>query len=311
MENNTYEFYLPNFSLKTEEIKGIKQYFLTGYLSTSDLDSVGDVVLPEAIDGMIKQLLNFNIKLDLNHELVKKGVTIPLGRIISANKDKKGALIKVLLNEAYPDFKSIFYQLKNKFIDALSITFAKPQKGEYVIQKGIRYLKKINLINGAATPYPANSNCSILSVFSKSLNEIEENKNPTKTKEVTKMAEKKEEESGGSENKDIITELAELKNTLVELKTEIKELKSAPIPARLDAITSEILERPEFKEIKDAMEKKTSEAELDGMKSKLEEIYGVLHAPQNHAIQESIPQEIKGAAETKEATRVSGPLDYI
>ena len=57
MAKDTYEFYLPEFTLKTEETKGIKQHFLTGHISTSDLDKVKDIVLPEAIDDMIKQLL--------------------------------------------------------------------------------------------------------------------------------------------------------------------------------------------------------------------------------------------------------------
>lgn len=311
MAKNTYEFYLPDFSLETEEIKGAKQHFLTGHISTPDLDKVKDIVLPEAIDGMIKQLLGHNLKLDLDHELVKKGVTTPLGRIIEAKRDSTGALVKVLLNEAYPDFKNILYQLKNKFIDALSITFAKPQEGEYILQKGIRYLKKINLINVAATAYPANPNCSILSVFTKSLSEIEEKENLTKTKEVKKMPEQKEKESGGSESKDIATELAELKNRQTELETEIKELKAAPISARLDGITAEILERPEFKEIKTEMEKKINETEIEELKGIVGEIYEVLHAPQNLAIQQDVPKEMKGQTETKEVERASGPLDYI
>ena len=249
----------------------------------------------------------------MDHELVKKGVTTPLGRIIEAKRDNVGAFVKVLLNEAYPDFKNIFYQLKNKFIDALSITFRKPEKGEYVIQKGIRYLKKINLINVAATPYPANTGCSILSVFTKSLSEIEEEKIVNESKkptEGTKMAEKEKKESGNS-NDDLVTQLAEMKSTIDGLKTELAEFKDTPINTQLDNITAAILKREEFKDVKSDLEKKDSETEIEEMKSRLNEISEVLHAPQHLAVQTQLPSEIKTGTETKDIKRPSGPLDYI
>lgn len=327
MDSN-YSFYIRGLELKDVEEKGTKQHYLKGYISTSDLDSVNDIVTTEALDDMVTQLKNQNIKLDLNHELVKKNVTIPLGRIVQSVKDTKGILVEVLLNDKYPNFKDIYGMLQKKFIDAFSITFDKPKIGEFIVRKGIRYLKKINLINIAATPYPANTGCDIVDVFTKSIGDIDVSEKSDKDilndaidsrfKKLTEESKMAENEPGKDEGKDIKDKA--LKDKIAQLETELKEAKEGndqvkSLGDQLDEIKGKILNMEEFKGVKEQKLVDRQNAEIAELKEQLAEIFGILHAPQMRGV---VSPEV-GAAEAKElegkanagAKSTGGPLDYI
>lgn len=326
MDPTNYSFYIKGLTIKSSEEKGEKQHYLKGYISTGDLDSVKDIVTDEALEDMITQLKGRNLKLDVDHELIKKNLTIPFGRITEAIKDVKGVLVEVLLNEKYPTFKDVLSMLQKKFIDALSITFQKPKSGEYYIKGGIRYLKKVNLINVAITAYPANTACRIIDVFTKSLEDIEMDnsgekqvnelidKRVKKLIEESKMAEKGPDKDKGKED-----EKKALTDKIAKLEAELKEAKESNDEAtglgeQLTEIKGKILEMEEFKGVKDQLVVDKQTEEIEELKNGLSEIFGILHAPQmrgvvSEDVGKAEAKELEDKAAGKKST--GGPLDYI
>jgi len=65
-------FIISNFHVDLEsKSESEKQYFITGYISTTDLDRVNDIVTPNCLSDMLSQLKGKNIKLDIEHEVLK------------------------------------------------------------------------------------------------------------------------------------------------------------------------------------------------------------------------------------------------
>ena len=154
------------------EHKG-EDYFVTGYISTSDIDAVNDVVTKECLADMVEQLKTRNIKLDVEHESYKQDTTIiPIGKIIDARLDEKGIWVKAVINSNTTRFKEIWGSLKSGFIDAFSITFRAidaVEKAMHETGEKVRMLNKVDLLNVALTGNPCNREAKIMEVFAKSL----------------------------------------------------------------------------------------------------------------------------------------------
>lgn len=166
-------FIISNFHVDLEsKSESEKQYFITGYISTTDLDRVNDIVTSDCLSDMLSQLKGKNIKLDIEHEVLK-GNKVPVGKIIDGGIDQKGLWVKALLNDALPDFEATWKSLKNGFLDAFSILY-KPIKyfEKNLNGKTVRLLNKIDLINVALTGNPVNPNCIITTAFKKSLDAL-------------------------------------------------------------------------------------------------------------------------------------------
>jgi len=153
--------------------KSGKNYYVTGYISTSDLDVQNDIVTPECLRDMVDQIASKNIKLDVEHEaFLQDSATVPIGRIIEAKLDKKGIWVKAELNAHHARFEEVWNSLKNKFLDAFSITFKPVQfveKNVVGIAETVRMLYKVALLNVAITGNPAQENAKIMEVFTKSV----------------------------------------------------------------------------------------------------------------------------------------------
>jgi HK97 family phage prohead protease len=245
-----------NGSFRFDEVdyKGKKQHYVTGYISTKDLDLVNDIVTEECMQDMVSQLVGNNIKLDVDHEAWREGEQgpniLPIGRIIEAKYEGgKGVWVKAVINEDSDRFQKIWNSIQGKFLDAFSIAY-KAIKTAYktVGDKQVRILDRVQLLNVALTGNPANPNARIEAVFTKSLSTINQEETQMEQEIQTKMkeefsaaieAEKKNFsealETAKAEMKALFeAELKKLQETLGTKETEIKSLQ-------------EQLEKPQFK----------------------------------------------------------------
>ena len=316
----SYSFLTDQFSFTTTETKAGKEYYITGFISTSDLDRVGDIVTEKALDGMLKQLQTHPIKLDLEHEEWRDDSqnTGPLGVITEAKRVPKGIWVKAKLNQAWKrfskngtlmkEFSELWTEIKNGFFDAFSIAF---QAKDYVYKtvEGVktRLLNGLNLLNVALTGNPVNPECRMISVFTKSLEEIDkevkmaEDENveakPEETTEEkpveTTEAEKPAEEAKPEEP---LAEVKALQEKFDKLKTEYKSLVEAAEKSKADT-------EAKSKEFEEALKKK--DEEIKSLKEKLEK-------PMLKG-REKTDEETKAAikqAEIKDS-KSKGPLDQI
>jgi len=275
VEGKTYTFRTSSVACsETKTIEG-KDYFVTGYISTGDLDLVDDIVTKACMEDMLTQLTNGSIKLDVEHEAWKRDTTIiPVGKIVDAKIDSKGIWVKALLNEHSPKFTQVWGSLKSGFLDAFSITF-KTVKAISKTISGVkaRLLEKVNLLNVALTGNPANPSASIIDVFMKSITDMEdkmteEEKVEEQPKEdvaeeapeeeapkeeakeeapVEEPAEEAPEEEAPAETEEGESEeVKSLKAELKELKDEFKEFKEKP---QFKAILEKPPEVPEEKAV--------------------------------------------------------------
>lgn len=178
--NGKYEFHTDKFSFSVEQ-KGDKQKFITGYISTQDVDLYNDLVTPVALRSMLKQINESIITLDYEHEAWRDDNTIlPVGKIVSAKIDSKGLWIKAVLNEASPKFKALWSSIKKGFVNAFSIAF-KPLKTvlKTIGNAQVRLIEDLQLLNVAITGAPVNKSAKITdygmkSIMLKAINDMEQ-----------------------------------------------------------------------------------------------------------------------------------------
>jgi HK97 family phage prohead protease len=251
------------------EHKG-EDYFVTGYISTSDIDEENDVVTKECLADMVEQLKTRNIKLDVEHEAYKKDPTIiPIGKIVDARLDAKGIWVKAVINAHSNRFKEIWDSLKSGFIDAFSITFRAIDAVEKTIKETgdtIRMLNKVNLLNVALTGNPCNREAKIMEVFAKSLstNEVKmtdkEIKKELKDDEPVVEPTEDAPEAPAEESTEAKVEVVDTKS-ISDLLTEVKSLKAdlAELKKQEDEskeLTEELKSlREQVKEMKEKMSK--------------------------------------------------------
>ncbi len=306
MEEPSFIFSSGKVELKQEG----ENFFVEGYISTSDLDLVNDIVTKACLMDMAEQMRERTIKLDIEHESftgksniereINKTI-IPAAKIEDFLIDKKGLKVRAMLNRHIQRFNEVKNSIRDGFLDAFSIAFV-PVK-ETIQEKGgkqVRMLEKVNLLNVAFTGNPINTNASIENVFMKSLDYLEEKAKPKKPKpqpdphkEPEEEEDEEEEKTGKhpkkkkknnihlSENFDNklqeVKKMEEDKEETTENSEEAEEEKEAESTETKDE-TEEPGKEEEKKEEENA-EVKAMRSELDDVKKELAEVKSRLKVP--------------------------------
>jgi phage head maturation protease len=275
-----------------------KQYYVTGYISTTDLDRVNDVVTQDCLNDMLLQIKNRNIKLDIEHEVVKDN-KLPFGRIIDAGLDKKGLWVRAVLNTAYPDFEKYWKSVQSGFLDAFSILYRPIRFMEKQIAgKAARLLTKLDLVNVAITGNPVNPECRMTASFAKSLDALRsENMDKKEMMDDDKKKEMAEKKEAAKDDKKETKEVDDKKEEKENKSGDECDGKNCPYKEKLDAMD----EKAKKKSVSDI------EAEMKAIRDEMVELKNKLKEPILKSIVE-VPQLDKKSVE-KESPKT--PLDFI
>lgn len=281
-------FHISQFSPSQVETKEGMKYYVTGYISTSDLDLTNDIVTPECLKDMVSQIESGNIKIDVEHEAYTKDTTIiPMGKIVKATLDNKGILIEAELNSDNSRFKEVWASIKNGFLDAFSITFLPLQFVEKEVA-GVkaRLLYAIKLLNVAITGCPAQEKATITGAFMKSLsfnNPIGEQKMADKTKE--ELDKEKLEEEEAKKKKSVSEEVPKVEVVEQKALKTIEESLTA-LSAQVVGLKSAVEEMQKAKEVqvKSALDAEKISVEMKAIALQVAEIKEALKAPVHKAI---------------------------
>ena len=172
-------------------LKGEEHLYVEGDISTNDIDFVNDIMTKNCQESMQRQILERNMKLDLEHEAFKgdtheekeiNKTRIPAGKIIDATvkelgDDRYSTSVKCEINRHNPNYKSIKGNLVEKYLDAFSVAFL-PTDISYEQQEGkaIRMLNDVILLNVAMTGNPCNTKAQMVEISTKSMDALEEYK---------------------------------------------------------------------------------------------------------------------------------------
>jgi len=294
-----YEITSKNLTFQTDGIatyverKGeSKKYYVTGYISTSDIDKVNDIVMPEALDDMVTQIKDGNIKLDVEHEAYKKdSTTVPIGKIVEAKRDEKGIWVKAELNDASTRFKEIWGSLKKGMIDAFSITFRPIEAIDDMVNgEKVRKLMKVLLFNVALTGNACNEHATITQVLSKNLKEalkMADEKTIEKKDEGTPEAQPPTEPATPPEGEPAKGEPEKKEEKPKEGDVAVVEKKTLDSAlTKVDALTAEV------KSLSEKVEKKEKlEGTVDALTKQVAELKEKIDAPVMKATAETAPAE--------------------
>ena len=261
----------PNVITKSD---GGKTYYVTGYISVPEIDIQNDLVTPEAMESMLRQINESTITLDYDHEVWRDSSSIlPVGKIVDAKIDSNGLWVKAELNTSSPKFNNLWGSIKGGFIKAFSIAF-KPLKT--VIRtvgsdKRVRLIQDLILLNVALTGAPVNKDAlmtdfGMKSVMLKAIQDMEvktmENKEEKKAEEDKKLkeeemtkAEKKAEEDKQAADKEETKAEEDVEETKKKAGNgvENKSNSNAEILAQLKSMNEKINKQDELlNKIKDS-----------------------------------------------------------
>ena len=188
------------------EIKGVEHLFVEGDISTNDLDFVNDIMSKECQESMQKQVIERNMKLDIEHEAFKgktheekeiNKTKIPAGKLIDATVKDLGERrystrvkgeINIHNKTRYEEIKGY---LLDKYLDAFSVAFLitdvdyqtingkSISVDEYYILESHekkRIIKDVLLLNVALTGNPCNTKAQMVEVYTKAMDAMEEYK---------------------------------------------------------------------------------------------------------------------------------------
>jgi len=165
-----------NLAFSEVVVKGEKQYYVEGYVSTYDVDVQNEQVTKSCMKDMNQQMMERSIKFDEDHETILEENLDknPVARVIEHRVDNKGLWVKALLNSAHSKFKELWGSIKSGMIDAFSIAFLPVDMAKkYVKGKAVRLLEKVKLINIALTGNPVNPEAKMTNIVGKSLDYLE------------------------------------------------------------------------------------------------------------------------------------------
>jgi len=256
MENPNFIFTSSPIELKQEK----DDFFVEGYISTSDLDLVNDIVTKECIMDMAEQMKSRVIKLDIEHESFRGNnevemeinkTIIPAAKIDNFLIDQKGLKVRAVLNKHASRFKEVMGSIKDGFLDAFSIAFI-PTKARMIEKAGqeVRMLDKINLLNVAFTGNPVNTHSTMTNVFAKSLeflkeqDHIHESDNKLNKQEVKKMSEEEKEatEEETSESEEDKAKKKPEEDEEMEKKKCAKKSDDSELKSKIESLTKEMME---------------------------------------------------------------------
>lgn len=201
----------PSFTFTTPlnvnvvQMKDGEHLFVEGDISSNDIDFVRDVMNKNCQESMQKQILERNMKLDLEHEAFKGDTNeekeinktkIPAGKLVDAvvkalGNKRFSTRVKGEINRHNPNYKNIKGNLIEKFLDAFSVAFLpvsikyQNETGKEITfqeykemdsEKRVRVLNDVLLLNVALTGNPCNTKAQLTEVFMKSMDAVEEYK---------------------------------------------------------------------------------------------------------------------------------------
>jgi len=310
-------------------LKGEEHLFVEGDISTNDIDFVNDIMTKACQESMQTQILDRNMKLDLEHEAFKgdsheekeiNKTKIPAGKIIDATVKDLGegrysTSVKCEINRHNPNYKSIKGNLVEKYLDAFSVAFL-PTDISYEQREGkaIRMLNDVILLNVAMTGNPCNTKAQMVEISTKSMDALEEYKkrkdldpsvegqlevkshSTDKTEDITKLHTKNSKMTD-KENEDESNDESQNDSEDVEAKS-VEMLKS---------ISSELKSMNEKYDVvaKDNVAMKEAQSE---MKSELAKITKALSEPVHKSLSNNEPDKDKKKAEEADLKSVD-PLE--
>jgi len=179
-----------------------KDFYVTGYLSTSKLDTVNDIFTENCLKNISDQLNNKevrafspqSVKVNLEHEhLIKDRRLIPRAKIIESGIDAKGVWIKTKLNKFIDGYQELKGSIEEGFVDAFSIEFkAEDFAYETIGGKKVRVVDKVSVGGVAYTGRPVNPDCLITDFGMKSINALEAQTEESKMTDETPVETPKE-----------------------------------------------------------------------------------------------------------------------
>lgn len=234
-----------------------ENFFVCGFASTTEMDAVNDIVTPNCLEDMAKQLLGkeVKVKLGIEHDWVRTGDPrlLPYAKVEEAKVMKDGNVFKLFvktkLNKHHPLFPTVWNSIKDGYLDAFSIEYLPIMKWKTIEDgKNIRVLDKVDLSGITYTGRPINQGARMTDVFVKAFASadadavmdqmlhsegvptaapVQDAKCETKEpiKEGEKMAEEIKPEAKAEAPIDIKAEFDALKKQYAELKAEAEELK--------------------------------------------------------------------------------------
>ena len=296
----TFKFITNNLTHNSIGLKGERNYYVTGYISTDEIDRANEVVTREAMKSMVSQIKAGNVKLDIEHSTFTGENDIPVGKIVDSGIDEKGVWVKCTLNKAHSRFNEYWKSIKNGFLDAFSIAY-KPLTVVREFVKGVEVtlLKSVELLNVAITGNPICRGAKMTESFYKSLKYLNEN---------TK--------SGGINMVEEVNEKVEV----VEKPEEVKVEETIVEEPKVEEVVEPVVE-PE--KVEPVVEPKINP--LDAIKSLQNEIVSLkssnkeLDTQLKSLIQKIKTPVLKAKVESKEeiiqkrvvSDKVFSPLDYI
>lgn len=300
MEPVSFIFSSDSLELKSEG----ENFFVEGYISTSDVDLVNDIVTKNCLMDMAEQMKTRAIKFDVEHESFRgksnlevetNKTIIPAAKVDDFLVDKKGLKVRAMLNRHSSRFEEVKGSIEDGFLDAFSIAYI-PVKSVIEERNGsqVRMLDQLNLLNVAFTGNPVNTEARMTNVFAKSLQFLEEKENHNhisdnsiKQREVKQMTEGEKET-----NDEVVEESKEEAEVKDEVEAEAKP-EEVPEEAPAEAVA-------ENEEVKALTEK------VDAMQKEMAEVKALLKKPM---VKSKVSQIDKSDQFVEE--KAQNPLDLI
>jgi hypothetical protein len=304
MEEAHFIFTSDPLELKSEG----ENFFVEGYISTSDLDLVNDIVTKACLLDMAEQMKSRNIKFDVEHESFRGNsnlereankTIIPAAKMDDFLMDKKGIKVRAKLNNHSARFNEVKGSIQDGFLDAFSIAYI-PIKSTIEERKGekVRLLDKIHLLNIAFTGNPVNTAAKMTNVFAKSLEFLKE----------------QEDHNHVGDN---LIKLQEVKNMsgeeIKEKVDEVKEVTATEPKAKEGPMMDEETDEEKKKRLQKEKESEKKDEELAEVKSRLEqtekelaEVKALLKKP---VLKSKVEQKDK--SDNFEEKKSLNPLDLI
>ena len=253
----TFKFLTNSIEFESKGLKGEREYYVKGYISTDEIDRANEVVTREAMKSMVEQIKAGSVKLDIEHSTFTGENDIPVGKILDAGIDENGVWVKCTLNKAHSRFNEYWKSIKDGFLDAFSIAYKPLEIAKDVINgTEITLLKAVELLNVAITGNPVCRTAKMTESFYKSLKYI----NEYKSEEDAKMTE---------EVKPTDAPVADVKEVKEEVKEEIKEEPKEEVKEEItEKPKEEVKEEPVKEEVKEEPKEEVKEVNpLDTIKS--------------------------------------------
>ena len=345
METKPFIFYSDKIKAKSDG----ENYYVSGYISTGDLDLVNDVVTKSCLDSMINQFDDKSIKLDFEHEAFRgkdmfeserAKTRIPLGKAINRTRDEKGVKVEWELNSNWKkfdekgnvvmDFKDIWNNIEQGYYDAFSIAYL-PTETKVMERDGksVRLLDSLNLLNVALTGNPVNPSATMTSVMAKSLEFMEQKENEELEKnelleiksqveamndELKTIKAKLESDSMEEETKSPEAEQTKSQEAPEQTQAPVEnEQKSEPVEGK-DNASEQAEQKSGDSEVKSMLTELKSQIEslksdLGTMKKENEELKSVVESARVKSVGQ--PNKEKEAEAKSETDSSKGPLDMI